>query len=107
MQEVRFRKEHNFILFSLFDHSVTKAGWIVGSCEINPGGRGDGGFSVPLYLLSDGHLCCDNSVGSPEKIIGLYGRPGSYDSTGCLKGLQDLRKKLEEMKRRKLEKVNK
>ena len=77
---------------------VTKAGWIVGLAEINPGGRGDGGFSVPIHLLSDGRLCCDDSIGSPKKIICLYKRPGPTDSNGCLKGLQNLRHRLEEMK---------
>jgi hypothetical protein len=98
MQEVRFRKEHDFILFSLFDHYVTKAGWAIGSHTYEI--RGDP-IAAPIYLLSDGRLCVislyGNSVGSPEKIIGSYGRPSSYDSTGCLKGLHDLRRKLEEL----------
>lgn len=98
MQEVRFRKEHNFILFALFDHDVTKAGWAIGSYEYEL--RGDS-MSAPIYLLSDGRLCAislyGNSIGSPEKILGSYGTLGRYDSTGCLKGLHDLRRKLEEM----------
>lgn len=89
MEQVRVR-------WLSFGPLVFKAAWRIGGYERSFDRGGEGTYTTPVYLLSDGRLYTYDSgtdvVSSPSALLKRYGC-----AEACLGGLLNLRSKLEEL----------